>query len=201
LHVVGCRVGHFLFVPDLVRAPAVPLQRACPRLSAVAGLTGECSLPRSWNIRQTGLERPLMRFVSLQRFQVVPRCRGRPGLATIPLRRSTFVQHRRGSVSGRGFGPCGFSPRVNRARHAPQDPRFTPVRTDHSPRSLFTRGVPLPVHEPITTGPDLLRFRSGNAPGILEPFTVFPTHGSRRFQPQAFLPGEFFRRSSPLAVC
>jgi hypothetical protein len=113
---------------------------------------------------------------------VVPRYRGRPSLATIPLRLWTFVQHRRGSVSGRGSGPCGFSPCVNRARHAPQDPRFTPVRTSHSPRSLFTRGVPLPVREPCTTGPDLLRFQSGNAPGIPAPFAVFPARGSRRLK-------------------
>lgn len=90
-----------------------------------------------------------MRFVSLQRFEVVPRYRGRPSLATIPLRPWTFVQHRRGSVSGRRFGPCGISPCVNRARHTPQDPRFTPVRTGHSPRSLFTRGVPLPVRRTL----------------------------------------------------
>jgi len=90
-----------------------------------------------------------MRFVSLQRFEVVPRYRGRPSLATIPLRPWTFMQHRRGSVSGRRFGPCGISPCVNRARHTPQDPRFTPVRTGHSPRSLFTRGVPLPVRRTL----------------------------------------------------
>lgn len=86
-----------------------------------------------------------MRFFSLQRMRVVLRCRGRPSLATIPFRPFTFMQHRRGSASGRRVGPCGFSLRVNRARRAPQEPRFTPAGTGHSPRSLFSRGVPLPV--------------------------------------------------------
>jgi hypothetical protein len=111
----------------------------------LTGLTGECFLPRSRGIHQTNFGRPLVRFFSLQRLRVVLRCRGRPGLATIPLRPFSFMQHRQESASGRRLGPCGFSLRVNRARHAPLKPRFTPAGTGHSPRSLFSRGVPLPV--------------------------------------------------------
>jgi hypothetical protein len=133
-----------------------------------------------------------VRFFSLQRMRVVLRCRGRPGLATIPLRPLSFMQHRRGSASGRRMGPCGFSLRVNRARHAPQVSRFTPAGTGHSPRAvIFTRRSATRFCQPVTTGPDLLRFRSGGAPGILHPSQYSSPAG----------PGVCFRRSSPHAVC
>jgi len=109
-----------------------------------------------------------MRFVSLQCFQVVLRCRGRPSLATIPLRPWIFLRHRRGSGSGRRCGPCGFSPSVHRARHAPQDPRFTPVRSGHSPRSLFSRDVPYPVGRTLTRpGRTYLAFGPATLMGFL----------------------------------
>lgn len=124
--------------------------------------------------------------------RVVPRCRGRPGLATIPLRPFTFVQHRRGSVSGRRFGPCGFSLRVDRARRAPQGPRFTPVRTGHSPRSLFSHGVPLPVFASLSRlGRTYFAFDPAALLGFLHPSQCSSPAG----------PGVCFRRSSPHAVC
>jgi hypothetical protein len=57
--------------------------------------------------------------------------------------------------------------------------------------SLFTRRSATRFRQPGTTGPDLLRFRSGSAPGILHP--------SQYSLPAD--PGVCFRRSSPHAVC
>lgn len=133
-----------------------------------------------------------MRFFSLQRVRVVLRCRGRPSLAAIPLRPLSFMQHRRGSASGRRVGPCGFSLRVNRARRAPQEPRFTPVRTGHSPRSLFSRGVPLPVFASLSRlGRTYFAFDPAALLGFLHPSQYSSPAG----------PGVCFRRSSPHAVC
>jgi hypothetical protein len=133
-----------------------------------------------------------VRFFSLQRLRVVLRCRGRPGLATIPLRPFSFMQHRQESASGRRLGPCGFSLRVNRARHAPLKPRFTPAGTGHSPRSLFSRGVPLPVlASPARLGRTYFAFGPAALLGFLHPSQYSPPAG----------PGVCFRRSSPHAVC
>jgi len=57
--------------------------------------------------------------------------------------------------------------------------------------SLCTRRSATRFCQPVTTGPDLLRFRSGSAPGILHPSQYSLPAG----------PGVCFRRSSPHAVC
>lgn len=57
--------------------------------------------------------------------------------------------------------------------------------------SLFARRSATRFRQPVTTGPDLLRFRSGSAPGILHPSQYSSPAG----------PGVCFRRSSPPAVC
>jgi len=78
--------------------------------------------------------------------------------------------------------------------------RGTRRRTHGSHRfaRVIHRGLSLraafryPFDEPCTTGPDLLRFRSGNAPGIFAPFAVFLTRGSRRLQTQPVTAKAFF---------
>lgn len=57
--------------------------------------------------------------------------------------------------------------------------------------SLFARRSATRFRRPVTTGPDLLRFRSGSAPGIWHPSQYSSPAG----------PGVCFRRSSPHAVC
>jgi len=140
-----------------------------------------------------------MRFFSLQRNRVVLRCRGRPGLATIPLRPFNFMQHRRGSVSGRRCGPCGFSLRVKScAARAAGTTIHTGSHGSFAAVSLFTRRSATRFCEPVTTGPDLHRFRSGSAPGIFAPFAVFPACGSRRLFPPFIPTCRFADRSTPL---
>lgn len=129
-----------------------------------------------------------MRFFSLQRMRVMLRCRGRPSLATIPLRPLSFMQHRRGSMSSRRFGPCGFSLRVKPcAARAAGTTIHTGWHGSFVAVSLFTRRSATRFCQPVTTGPDLLRFRSGSAPGILAPFAVFPACGFQRLFPP-FIP-------------
>jgi len=142
-----------------------------------------------------------MRFVSLQRFEVVPRYRGRPS-----SRRSRFGL---GPSCNTAEGRCPAESLVLAVFRLASTVRGTRRRTHGSHRfaRVIHRGLSFhaafryPFDEPCTTGPDLLRFRSGNAPGILVPFAVFPTRGSRRLQAQPVTAKAFFRRSSPHAVC
>jgi len=128
-----------------------------------------------------------MRFFSLQRMQVVLRCRGRPGLATIPLRPCSFATPPRVGVRQKGWSLRFFASCQSCAARAAGTTIHTGWHGSFAAVSLFTRRSATRFCQPGTTGPDLLRFRSGSAPGILAPFAVFPACGSRRLFPP-FIP-------------
>jgi len=157
------------------------------------------SLPRSWNHfpgqSRTASHEVSFPFSALRRAALswAAKPRDDPASTFHLLRHSPRVGVRQKVGSLRFFAsrlPCA-------ARAA--GPRITLVYTGHSPRTRFSRGVPLPVVKPCTTSPDILRFQSGNAPGICAPFAVFLTRGSRRLSP-CLAAWVLFRRSSPHAV-
>lgn len=121
------------------------------------------------------------------------------------LRRSRFDVQPSCHTAGGQCSSKGFILAVFRfASHMRGSRRRLTLHADSSgscAAAFLSRGVPLPVNESCTTGPDLLGLQSGNTPGIREPFAVFPARGSRRLHPAHCSARMFVRRSSPLAVC
>jgi len=129
-----------------------------------------------------------MRFFSLQRMRVVLRCRGRPSLATIRLR--PFLLHAtppRVGVRQKVWSMRFFASCQSCAARAAGTTIHTGWHGSFAAVSLCTRRSATRFRQPGTTGPDLLRFRSGSAPGIFAPFAVFLACGSRRLFPP-FIP-------------
>lgn len=100
------RFNRWAFCFPVAETPARPVRTASPEVSAPSAPSGRAALSRA----ATPRDDPAPTF-DLRAAPPEGRCRGK-------------------------FRPCGFPPCVNRVRLTPQNPRSTPVRSGHAPRSL-----------------------------------------------------------------